>query len=170
MPADKGGGAVATTGAIWMPRIRRSTRLLIASAEAWLPRTRSVKRCDRPHLHVDLGRARPAHQGARSATDGDDGAADGRRYARAWVEAAGYAKVKNLHTWELDITKHFLAADPADCEFRREELPHPHPPRRQGEEVPAGKRRSSSHILNDAWKRQLGALVPFTRRARSRSP
>ena len=31
---------------------------------------------------------------------------DDPRY-EAWVEAAGYAKVKDLHTWDLDITRPF---------------------------------------------------------------
>ena len=50
---------------------------------------------------------------------------------RAWIEAAGYAKAKDLITYELDITQLGRSADrPADRGGRAEPA-HPHPQGRQ---------------------------------------
>ena len=79
---------------------RRGCAALIATAEDWL-REQGMTRALGPIQPVDLGRAGPADRGLRRAADGDDGPSSAR--ISRWIEAAGYAKAKDLLTYELDI-------------------------------------------------------------------
>jgi hypothetical protein len=83
---------------------------------------------------------------------------DDQRY-EAWVEAAGYAKLKDLHTWELDITRQFPPL------VQRIVASGERNPRIRVREVNKKKFNEEAavilSILNDAWSDNWG-FVPFT--------
>ncbi|MBA3668340.1 MAG: N-acetyltransferase [Sphingomonas sp.] len=134
----------------------KAAAALIATAEEWLrgqDMTRamgpiSISIWDEPGLLISgfeqspmamMGHHRPAYA--------------------AWIEAAGYAKVKDLHTYELDITKdrqpmiqRLVAAGNAN-------------PRIAIRQVDKSRFASEAtiilHILNDAWSDNWG-FVPLT--------
>jgi hypothetical protein len=77
----------------------------------------------------------------------------------AWVEAAGYAKAKDLHTWQLDITKDrqpfiqkLVAAGHRNPRIRL---------RKVDKSNFAAEAATILHILNDAWSDNWG-FVPLT--------
>jgi hypothetical protein len=156
MPADKGGGADSGNWGYLDAEDREVAHLLIAKAEDWLLAT-GVKRSIGPismSIWEEPGLLIKGHDQPPTVMMGHDD----RRY-EAWVEAAGYAKVKDLHTRELDIRT-------------------PFPPLIQriissGEKNPrirvrkVDKRKFAQEaaiilaILNDAWSDNWG-FVPFT--------
>ena len=75
-----------------------------------------------------------------------------------WIEAAGYAKAKDLLTYELDIVHWDSRRSTADRHGRAQRA-HPHPHGRQD----ALRRGGAAHlgILNDAWSDNWG-YVPLT--------
>jgi hypothetical protein len=83
---------------------------------------------------------------------------DDKRY-EAWVEAAGYAKVKDLHTWELDITKHFspLIQRIVNSGEKNSRIRI----RRVDKKKFSEEAAIILAILNDAWSDNWG-FVPFT--------
>ena len=108
--------------------------------------------------HVDLGRAGAADRGLRPSADGDDGPPPPEY--RAWIEAAGYAKAKDLLTYELDIAHGTFPPIVRRIAAGEKQSADPHPPR---------STRSSStqeaaiilDILNDAWSDNWG-FIPLT--------
>ncbi len=104
MPAEQGFGPGSGQWGLMEAEDEEVFRTLIASAEAWL-RSQGVTRAigpisqsiwEEPGLLIDgfdhpptvmMGHAKPAY--------------------RSWIEAAGYQPVKQLMTYELDITQEF---------------------------------------------------------------
>ncbi|MFD1951500.1 N-acetyltransferase [Sphingomonas arantia] len=156
MPADRGGGTDSGNWGYLDAEDQDVARLLIVSAEDWL-RDEGVRRAIGPismSIWEEPGLLIRGHDQPPTVMMGHDD----KRY-EAWVEAAGYVKVKDLHTWELDIR-----------------LPFPKLIQRiisSGEKNPririrkVNKKRFADEaaiiltILNDAWSDNWG-FVPFT--------
>jgi hypothetical protein len=156
MPADKGGGADSGNWGYLDAEDKAVADLLIASAEEWL-RAKGVKRSIGPismSIWEEPGLLIKGHDHPPTVMMGYDDA----RY-EAWVESWGYQKVKDLHTWDLDITKPFpplvgriVAASEKN-------------PRIHVRKVNKKKFNEEAavilNILNDAWSDNWG-YVPFT--------
>jgi hypothetical protein len=156
MPADKGGGADSGNWGYLDAEDQEVARLLIASAEAWL-REQGVKRAIGPismSIWEEPGLLIKGHDQPPTVMMGHDD----KRY-EAWVEAAGYAKVKDLHTWELDITKHFspLIQRIVNSGEKNSRIRI----RRVDKKKFSEEAAIILAILNDAWSDNWG-FVPFT--------
>lgn len=158
MPPEQGFGPGTGYWGFFDALDGESAAALIAAAEDWL-RSRGVARAigpmslsiwEEPGLLVSgfdhaptymMGHHRPAYQG--------------------WIEAAGYAPVKRLNTYELDITLPFPPLIQRIIESGQKN-PRIHV-------RPVDKRRFDEEaaiilgILNDAWGRNWG-FVPITDR------
>ena len=156
MPADKGGGADSGNWGYLDADDGEVAATLIAKAEDWL-REQGVKRALGPismSIWEEPGLLIKGHEQAPTVMMGHDDP----RY-EAWVEAAGYAKVKDLHTWELDITRQF---PPLIQRIIQSGEKNPRIRIR-----PVNKKKFNEeaavilNILNDAWSTNWG-FVPFT--------
>ena len=156
MPADKGGGADSGNWGYLDAEDKSVADLLIVAAEDWL-RSKSVKRSIGPismSIWEEPGLLIKGHDHPPTVMMGYDDA----RY-EAWVESWGYAKVKDLHTWELDITKPFPPL------VQRIVAASEKNPRIRVRKVNKKKFNEEAaiilSILNDAWSDNWG-YVPFT--------
>jgi hypothetical protein len=156
MPADKGGGEDSGNWGYLDAEDQETARLLIARAEDWL-RGEGVKRSIGPismSIWEEPGLLIKGHDQPPTVMMGHDD----KRY-EAWVEAAGYAKVKDLHTWELDITKQFPPLIQRIIQSGEKN------PRIKIRKVDKRKFNEEAAIilaiLNDAWSDNWG-FVPFT--------
>lgn len=156
MPAGKGGGADSGNWGYLDAEDQEVAHLLIAQAEDWL-RDAGARRSIGPismSIWEEPGLLIKGHDQPPTVMMGHDD----RRY-EAWVEAAGYAKVKDLHTWELDIRTQFppliqriIASGEKNPRIRIRKV---------------DKRKFAQEaavilaILNDAWSDNWG-FVPFT--------
>jgi hypothetical protein len=156
MPADKGGGADSGNWGYLDAEDKAVADLLIAAAEDWL-RGKGVKRSIGPismSIWEEPGLLIKGHDHPPTVMMGYDDA----RY-EAWVESWGYKKVKDLHTWDLDITKEFppligriVAASEKNPRIRVRKVNK----KKFNEEAAV-----ILGILNDAWSDNWG-YVPFT--------
>ncbi|UAK24300.1 GNAT family N-acetyltransferase [Sphingomonas nostoxanthinifaciens] len=156
MPADQGGGTDSGNWGYLDADTPEVASALIASAENWL-RGKGVKRALGPvsmSIWEEPGLLIKGHAQAPTVMMGHDDP----RY-EAWIEAAGYAKVKDLHTWELDITTPFPPL------IQRIVAAGEKNPRIHVREVNKKKFNEEAAIilaiLNDAWSDNWG-FVPFT--------
>ena len=156
MPADKGGGADSGNWGYLDAEDKSVADLLIVAAEDWL-RSKGVKRSIGPismSIWEEPGLLIKGHDHPPTVMMGYDDA----RY-EAWVESWGYAKVKDLHTWELDITKPFPPL------VQRIVAASEKNPRIRVRKVNKKKFNEEAaiilSILNDAWSDNWG-YVPFT--------
>jgi len=156
MPADKGGGADSGNWGYLDADDKDIADLLIVAAEDWL-RSKGVKRALGPvsmSIWEEPGLLIKGHDHPPTVMMGYDDA----RY-EAWVESWGYSKVKDLHTWDLDITHDFppligriVAASEKNPRIRVRKV---------------NKKKFNEEaaiilgILNDAWSDNWG-YVPFT--------
>lgn len=156
MPPEQGFGPGTGNWGLFEAIDAESAALLIATAENWL-RDRGVTRAigpislsiwEEPGLLVDgfdhaptvmMGHHRPEY--------------------RAWIEAAGYGPVKQLNTYELDITRDFPPL------VQRIIQSGERSPRIVVRKVDKSRfdeeARTILNILNDAWGRNWG-FVPIT--------
>jgi len=156
MPADKGGGADSGNWGYLDADDKDVADLLIVAAEDWL-RSRGVKRSIGPismSIWEEPGLLIKGHDHPPTVMMGYDDA----RY-EAWVESWGYEKVKDLHTWDLDITHPFpplvqriVAASEKNPRIRVRKVNK----KKFNEEAAV-----ILSILNDAWSDNWG-YVPFT--------
>ncbi|WP_420137353.1 N-acetyltransferase [Sphingomonas sp.] len=156
MPADKGGGADSGNWGYLDAEDKPIADLLIAAAEDWL-RSRGVKRSIGPismSIWEEPGLLVKGHDHPPTVMMGYDDP----RY-EAWVESWGYQKAKDLHTWDLDITKPFPPLIQRIVEAAEKN------PRIRVREVNKKKFNEEAavilSILNDAWSDNWG-YVPFT--------
>ena len=156
MPADKGGGADSGNWGYLDAEDKAVADLLIVAAEDWL-RSKGVKRSIGPismSIWGEPGLLIKGHDHPPTVMMGYDDA----RY-EAWVESWGYEKVKDLHTWELDITKPFPPL------VQRIVAASEKNPRIHVRKVNKKKFNEEAavilSILNDAWSDNWG-YVPFT--------
>jgi GNAT superfamily N-acetyltransferase len=129
---------------------------LIAAAEAWL-KAKGVTRSMGPismSIWEEPGLLIKGHDHPPTTMMGYDDP----RY-EAWVESWGYKGVKDLHTWDLDITKQFPPIVQRIVESGEKN------PRIRIREVNKSKFNEEAavilSILNDAWSDNWG-FVPFT--------
>lgn len=156
MPADKGGGADSGNWGYFDAEDEEVARALIAAAEDWL-RGRGVKRALGPvsmSIWEEPGLLVRGHDHPPTVMMGHDDP----RY-ETWVERAGYAKVKDLHTWDVGITQQFppiiqriVASGEKNGRIRIRKVDR----RRYAAEAAI-----ILGILNDAWSDNWG-FVPFT--------
>jgi hypothetical protein len=156
MPADKGGGADSGNWGYLDADDKAVADLLIVAAEDWL-RAKGVKRSIGPismSIWEEPGLLIKGHDHPPTVMMGYDDA----RY-EAWVESWGYRKAKDLHTWDLDITKEFppLIGRIVSASEKN--------PRIRVRKVNKKKFNEEAAvilgILNDAWSDNWG-YVPFT--------
>ena len=156
MPADKGGGADSGNWGYLDAEDKAVADLLIGAAEDWL-RSKGVKRSIGPismSIWEEPGLLIKGHDHPPTVMMGYDDA----RY-EAWVESWGYEKVKDLHTWDLDITKPFpplVQRIVAASEKNRRINVRKVNKKKFNEEAAI-----ILSILNDAWSDNWG-YVPFT--------
>ena len=156
MPEDKGGGATTGNWGYLDAQDEATGAALIARAEEWL-RARGMTRALGPisaSIWEEPGLLIAGHDHPPVVMMGYDDA----RYAQ-WVERAGYAKIKDLHCWALDITRLFppliqrvIASGEKNARITIRRV---------------DKKRFDQEaaiilsILNDAWRDNWG-FVPFT--------
>ncbi|WP_116091516.1 N-acetyltransferase [Sphingomonas crusticola] len=156
MPPEKGGGADSGNWGYLDAEDKAVADLLIGQAEEWL-RTHGVKRSIGPismSIWEEPGLLIKGHDHPPTVMMGYDDA----RY-EAWVESWGYAKVKDLHTWDLDITKDFppliariVQSGQKNSRIRVRDV---------NKKKFAAEAAIILNILNDAWSGNWG-FVPFT--------
>lgn len=156
MPAEKGGGAQTGNWGYLDAEDETTAQALIATAEGWL-RGKSMTRALGPismSIWEEPGLLIRGHEQPPTVMMGHDDP----RY-EAWVERAGYAKAKDLHTWELDITKPFpplieriVASGEKNSRISVRRVDK----KKFNEEAAV-----ILSILNDAWRDNWG-FVPFT--------
>ena len=156
MAANKGGGADSGNWGYLDAEDKSVADLLIAAAEDWL-RGKGVKRSIGPismSIWEEPGLLIRGHDHPPTVMMGYDDA----RY-EAWVESWGYKKVKDLHTWDLDITHDFPPL------IGRIVTASEKNPRIRVRRVNKKKFNEEAAIilgiLNDAWSDNWG-YVPFT--------
>jgi hypothetical protein len=156
MPADKGGGADSGNWGYLDAEDKTVADLLIVKAEEWL-RAHGVRRSIGPvsmSIWEEPGLLIKGHDEPPTVMMGYDDA----RY-EAWVESWGYLKVKDLHTWDLDITKDFPPIIARIVQSGQKN------PRIRVRDVNKKKFAAEAsiilNILNDAWSDNWG-FVPFT--------
>jgi len=156
MPREKGGGTDSGNWGYLDAEDQEISLMLIAHAEAWL-RERGVRRAIGPismSMWEEPGLLIKGHDQPPTVMMGHHD----KRY-EAWVEAAGYTKVKDLHTWQLDITRQLPPIIQRIVESGEKN------PRIRIRRV--NKKRFADEaaiiltILNDAWSDNWG-FVPFT--------
>jgi hypothetical protein len=156
MPADKGGGADSGNWGYLDAEDKEIADLLITTAENWL-RGKGVTRALGPvsmSIWEEPGLLIKGHDHPPTVMMGHDDA----RY-EAWVESWGYTKARDLHTWDLDITKPFptlieriIRSGEKNARIRIREVNKKHFDAEAA--IILG-------ILNDAWSDNWG-FVPFT--------
>ncbi|MEH3106287.1 MAG: N-acetyltransferase [Sphingomonas fennica] len=156
MPADKGGGADSGNWGYLDAEDEATAQALIAKAEDWL-RGKGVRRSIGPvsiSIWEEPGLLVKGHDHPPTVMMGHDDP----RY-EAWVERAGYAKVKDLNTYDLDITIPFpplieriIASGEKNARIRI---------RRVDKKKFDAEAAIILGILNDAWSDNWG-FVPFT--------
>jgi hypothetical protein len=156
MPESQGGGKATGNWGMFEAEDAEVGAALIAHAEAWLRKegmTRSVGPIsisiwDEPGLLVK------GHDHAPTVMMGHNKAT-----YEQWVEAAGHKGIKDLHTYELDITKQFPPL------IQRIVASGERNPRITVREVNKSKFAEEAalvlSILNDAWSDNWG-FVPLT--------
>ena len=156
MPHDQGGGADMGNWGYLDAEDKDIADALIAEAEGWL-RTKGVHRVLAPismSIWEEPGLLVHGHDHPPTVMMGYDDP----RY-EAWVEGAGYAKVKDLHTWDLDIRIPFPPL------IQRVIASGEKNPRIVVRRVNKKKFKEEAavilRILNDAWCDNWG-FVPFT--------
>ena len=156
MSPDKGGGADSGNWGYLDAEDKAVADLLIVAAEDWL-RAKGVRRSIGPismSIWEEPGLLIKGHDHPPTVMMGYDDA----RY-EAWVESWGYEKVKDLHTWDLDITKPFPPL------VQRIVAASEKNPRINVRKVNKKKFNEEAaiilSILNDAWSDNWG-YVPFT--------
>jgi hypothetical protein len=156
MAPEKGGGADSGNWGYLDAEDKPAADLLIAAAEDWL-RSKGVRRALGPvsmSIWEEPGLLIKGHDHPPTVMMGYDDP----RY-EAWVESWGYAKAKDLHTWELDVTRQFppliqsiVAASEKNPRIRVRKVNKKHF---------AEEAAIILSILNDAWSDNWG-YVPFT--------
>jgi hypothetical protein len=156
MPAAKGGGTGSGNWGYLDAEDKAVADLLITTAENWL-RGKGVTRALGPvsmSIWEEPGLLIKGHDHPPTVMMGHDDA----RY-EAWVESWGYAPAKDLHTWDLDITKPFppliqriVASGEKNDRIRIRNVNKKHFDAEAA--IILG-------ILNDAWRDNWG-FVPFT--------
>ena len=156
MAPDKGGGADSGNWGYLDAEDKEVADLLIAQAEDWL-RAHGVTRSIGPismSIWEEPGLLIKGHDHPPTVMMGYDDAC-----YEAWVESWGYAKVKDLHTWDLDITRDFPPLIARIVQSGQKN------PRIHVRDVNKKKFAAEAaiilHILNDAWSDNWG-FVPFT--------
>jgi len=156
MPEAQGGGADMGNWGYLDAEDKWIGDRLIAEAEAWL-KSKGVRRSMGPismSIWEEPGLLIKGHDHPPTVMMGYDDP----RY-EAWVESWGYTKVKDLHTWDLDITKPFPPLIQRIVESGEKN------PRIRIR--PVNKKKFNEEaaiilsILNDAWSDNWG-FVPFT--------
>jgi len=156
MPPEQGGGSDMGNWGYLDAEDKAVGDELIAAAEGWL-KSKGVTRSMGPismSIWEEPGLLIKGHDHPPTVMMGYDDA----KY-EAWVESWGYKKVKDLHTWELDITKNFpplieriVAASEKNPRIRVRKVNK----KKFNEEAAV-----ILSILNDAWSDNWG-FVPFT--------
>jgi len=156
MPESQGGGSDMGNWGYLDAEDKPVADLLIATAEGWL-KTKGVTRSMGPvsmSIWEEPGLLIKGHDHPPTVMMGYDDP----RY-EAWVESWGYTKIKDLHTWELDITKEFPPL------IQRIVAASEKNPRIRVRKVNKKKFNEEAAIilgiLNDAWSDNWG-FVPFT--------
>ena len=156
MPAAQGGGSDMGNWGYLDAEDKATADLLIAAAEGWL-KAKGVSRSMGPismSIWEEPGLLIKGHDHAPTVMMGYDDA----KY-EAWVESWGYQKVKDLHTWDLDITRPFPPIVQRIIESGEKN------PRIRIRKVNKKKFNEEAavilSILNDAWSDNWG-FVPFT--------
>lgn len=156
MPEAQGGGADMGNWGYLDAEDKWIADRLIAEAEGWL-KSKGVRRSVGPismSIWEEPGLLIKGHDHPPTVMMGYDDP----RY-EAWVESWGYQKVKDLHTWDLDITKPFPPLIQRIVESGEKN------PRIRIR--PVNKKKFNEEaaiilsILNDAWSDNWG-FVPFT--------
>jgi hypothetical protein len=156
MPENKGGGATTGNWGYLDAEDEATGRALIARAEEWL-RAKGMTRVLGPvsmSIWEEPGLLVKGHEQPPTVMMGHD-----KPEYEGWVERAGYATAKDLHTWELDITKPFpplvqriIASGEKNARIRI---------RRVDKKKFDQEAAIILSILNDAWSDNWG-FVPFT--------
>ena len=156
MPEAQGGGKDMGNWGYLDAEDKAIGDALIEAAEGWL-KSKGVKRSMGPismSIWEEPGLLIKGHDHPPTVMMGYDDA----KY-EAWVESWGYKKVKDLHTWELDITKNFPPL------IERIVTASEKNPRIRVRKVNKKKFNEEAaiilSILNDAWSDNWG-FVPFT--------
>jgi GNAT superfamily N-acetyltransferase len=157
MPAAQGGGADMGNWGYLDAEDKGVADLLIAQAEEWL-RAQGVKRSMGPismSIWEEPGLLITGHDHPSTVMMGYDDP----KY-EAWVESWGYAKVKDLHCWNLDIRIPFPPLIERIIQSGEKN------PRIRIRKVDKTKFAEEAAvilaILNDAWSDNWG-FVPFTK-------
>ena len=156
MAEDKGGGASTGNWGYFEAEDEAVATALIARAEQWL-KAKGMTRALGPvsmSIWEEPGLLVKGADHAPTVMMGHHNSA-----YEAWVERAGYAKAKDLHTWELDISKPFpplvqriVASGEKNTRIRIRGVDK----KKFHEEAAI-----ILSILNDAWRDNWG-FVPFT--------
>ena len=156
MPEAQGGGSDMGNWGYLDAEDKEAADLLIAAAEGWL-KSKGVNRSMGPismSIWEEPGLLIKGHDHPPTVMMGYDDA----KY-EAWVESWGYKTAKDLHTWELDITKPFPPLVQRIVESGEKN------PRIRIRKVNKSKFNEEAavilSILNDAWSDNWG-FVPFT--------
>jgi len=156
MPEAQGGGSDMGNWGYLDAEDKEIGDLLIAAAEGWL-KSKGVTRSMGPismSIWEEPGLLIKGHDHPPTTMMGYDDP----KY-EAWVESWGYSKAKDLHTWDLDITKDFPPLVQRIVQSGEKN------PRIRIREVNKKKFNEEAavilSILNDAWSDNWG-FVPFT--------
>lgn len=156
MPPEQGGGSDMGNWGYLDAEDKSVGDALIAAAEGWL-KSKGVTRSMGPismSIWEEPGLLIKGHDHPSTVMMGYDDA----KY-EAWVESWGYKTAKDLHTWELDITKPFPPLVQRIVESGEKN------PRIRIRKVNKSKFNEEAavilSILNDAWSDNWG-FVPFT--------
>jgi len=156
MARDQGGGTDMGNWGYLDAETQEIADLLIERAEAWL-KEKGVSRVLAPvsmSIWEEPGLLIKGHDQPPTVMMGHDDP----RY-EGWVEAAGYTKAKDLHTWQLDITKQFppLIQRIVEAGEKNDRIRV----RKVNKKHFAKEAAIILSILNDAWSDNWG-FVPFT--------
>ncbi len=156
MPADKGFGPGVGFWGMFEAEDAAAAKALIAQAEQWLRgkgMTRAIGPCSLS-IWEEPGLLIQGHDHSPTVLMGHH-----LPQYRGWIEAAGYAPVKQLVTYDLDITRDFppivqriVAAGEKNARIRI---------RRVNKAKFADEAEIILRILNDAWSDNWG-FVPLT--------
>ena len=156
MPASQGGGRDIGNWGLFEATDQEVANVLIARAEEWL-RAEGMKKAVGPisiSIWDEPGLLIKGHDHSPTVMMGHHNP----KY-EAWIEAAGYGKVKDLNTYELDITKPFPPL------IQRIVSSGERNPRIHIRKVDKSKFKQEAElilsILNDAWSDNWGFL-PIT--------
>jgi hypothetical protein len=156
MPASQGGGRDIGNWGLFEALDQEVANVLIARAEEWLRAEGMTKAVGPISISIwdEPGLLVKGHDHSPTVMMGHHD----RRY-EAWIEAAGYGKIKDLNTYELDITKPFPPL------IQRIVSSGERNPRIHIRKVDKSKFKQEAElilsILNDAWSDNWGFL-PIT--------